>query len=258
MRKDILNIKMEDLTSSHAIENMFALLAALFFLAFALVPFIEKGMYANMINAIVGATSLTVALAFFLYTFSLYGLKSKEGWSWSVLSASLLAVLLAYIADAFGSTFLYFLLRFISIPLLTLGLGIKLWFTGLDLDLSQKTVASMTMIGWILLIFVSTILPATEGGFDYTKDSYAFFAIAEIFAFMIAIFVIQSIKARGWYILAVGLLLISMGDIFHPLAQQYGLIYPGTPLRLLWYLGLLTAGYGAYYQRKEHLKIIAM
>lgn len=247
--------KMKDLTSSYAIENMYVLLATLFIISFTMVTFIGHG---ELINAAVGTSAVTVAIASFLYTFTLYGLKSKEGWVWIMLAIASFFVLISSIASAYRHYFLYFLFRFLSIPIMSLGIFIKLWFAGLDLDLSQKTVTSLTMLGWVLLAFVSSILPAMKGGFDYQTDSYAFFAFAEIFTFMMALLVIQTIRGKGWFILAVGMLLISMGDIFHPLANEYGLMYPGSPVKLLWYLGLLLGGFGAYYQRKEDLKKIAL
>lgn len=258
MKEKFENLTMKDLTTSHAIENMFAILAALFFIAFALVPFIENGDYADLINSVVGAISLIVALIFFLYTYSLYGYKSKEGQAWLILSSALIVVLASNVASSFGYTLFYFLLRFFSIPLLALGLIVKLWFTGIDLDFSQKIMLAITMLGWFMLILVSTFIPSFKDGFQPLLDSYAFYAVAEIIAVLFGLLVIQVIEAKGWFLVAIGMLLISMGDIFHPLAQQYGMIYPGTPLRLFWYIGLLVAGFGAYYQRKEHLKMIAI
>lgn len=253
MRLD--DIKMKDLTSSYAVENMYVLLAALFIISFTAVTFIGHG---KLINAVVGTSAIFVAIVSFLYTFTLYGIKSKEGWVWMILSISGVFVFASSVTISFGLYFLYFLFRFLSIPIMASGIFIKLWFAGLDLDLSQKTVSSLTILGWILLAFVSSILPAMKGGFDYQTDSYAFFAFAEIFTFMMALLVIQTIKGRGWFIVAVGMLLISMGDIFHPLANEYALMYPGSPVKLLWYLGLLVSGFGAYYQRKEDLKKIAL
>ncbi len=255
MRKDLLNIKMDDLVSSHAIENMYVFLAALFLISFALIPFLG---YADLIDHVIAAVAIFVAIASFLHTYQLYGLKSKEGWAWLLLSVSVILILLASLLDAFDYGFLYFIFRFVSIPIMTAGLGVKLWFTGMDLTLSQKTVSAITFVGWILLIFVSSVLPVLDGEFDYVTDAYAFYALAEIIALMVSIFIIQTIRAKGWYFISIGLILISMGDIFHPLAENFGLIYPGSPIRLFWYLGLLVAAFGAFYQRKEHLKYIAI
>jgi len=255
MKEKLLNIKKEDLMKSHVVEDLFGLSAILLLLAFALVPFIG---YGNLVNSIAGAVSLIVAVVSFTYTLNLYGIKSQEGKVWLVLTVSLLVILASNIISAMGGNFLYYLLRFISIPIMTLGLLLKIKFTGFDLDLSQKTVAGILFVGWILLVFVSSVLPASGGGFDLSKDSYAIFATAEIFAFMIAIFIIQIVRVKGWYFISVGLVVLSMGDIFHPLAQDYGFMYSGSPIRLFWYMGLLLIAYGAYYQRKEHLKIIAL
>ncbi|MGM0509964.1 MAG: hypothetical protein ACQESD_02415 [Thermoplasmatota archaeon] len=255
MKEKLLNLKKEDLTKSHVIENSFVLIAVFILAAFALIPFIG---YGNLINSIAGAVSITIAVITFTYTFNLYGLKSQEGKVWFVLTVSLLIILASNIISALGNDLLYYILRFISIPIMTFGLLLKIKFTGFDLDLSQKTVAGILFVGWILLVFVSSFLPAAGGGFDLSKDSYAIFATAEIFAFMIAIFIIQIVKVKGWYYISIGLVVISMGDIFHPLAQDYNLTAMGSPIRLFWYFGLLLAAYGAYHQRKEHLKMIAL
>ncbi len=255
MKEKLLNLKKEDLTKSHVVENFFALMSILILMAFALVPFIGFG---EIVNNLAGASTLIIAVISFTYTFNLYGLKSQEGKVWFVLTISLLVILASNVFSAFGANQLYYLLRFISIPIMTIGLLLKLKFTGFDLDLSQKTVASILFVGWILLVFVSSFLPAYGEGFDLSRHSYSIYATAEIFAFMIAIFIIQIVKTKGWYYISIGLVFISMGDIFNPLAQEYGLMYSGTPIRLFWYFGLLLAAYGAYHQRKEHLKIIAM
>jgi len=33
-------------------------------------------------------------------------------------------------------------------------------------------------------------------------------------------------------------------------------MYPGSPIRLFWYIGMVLAGYGAFHHRKEHLKLL--
>ncbi len=254
-------VKMEldglpDEISTHTfVDNMFAILAILFIGCYILVFFIGYGIF---VNAVVGATSLLVALISFLYTFHLYGWKSQEGKVWMILSISLLILLAANINSLLGRTYMYYLLRFITIPVFSIALLLKIKFAGLDLDLSQKTVTGILAVGWSFLVFVSAVLPASGGGFELTEDTYAIYAFTEIFAFLLAMIIIQMVRTKGWFFISLGLVLISMGDIFYPLAQEYGLIYPGTPLRLLWYLGLLLSAYGAYHQRREHLKMIAI
>ena len=246
-------IDIEKLQTPASIEAMYFFLIAMFLFSFALVPFFGHG---EFINNIVGAISIVVALFSFFYTYKLYGWKSVEGKAWAILFLAMLIVLISNLSSSFGYSKIYFILRFISIPILTFGLFFKLWYTGPTFDLSQKTTAAILFTGWTLLTLVSSLIPALEGGFDYLANPYPFFAFAEIFALLLAVLLIQTIKTRGWYFVAVGLLFISMGDIFHPLASTYGMMYPGSPIRLFWYIGMVLAGYGAFHQRKEHLKLL--
>ncbi len=253
LKKDELSI--EKLSSSHAIENMYILLIAVSLISFSLVPFVGMGLF---IDRVVGVTAITVTLISFAYTASLYGVKSKECWVWTILIFALIMVLAANLSDALGGgSTLYFILRFTSKPVIIAGIMLKLKTTGLDIDKKEITVVAITFLGWILLTIVSAILPAMEGGFDLQNDMYAIFAFAELFAVLLAMLVLLTISSKGWYFMACGFTLIAMGDIFHPLGFTYDLIYPGSPIRLLWYIGLLLGAYGAYQQRKEHLKMIA-
>lgn len=251
----IKDISMEQLTSSHAIENMFIFLIAISLLSFSLVPFFGNGW---VIDRVVGASSLAIAMIAFVHTSSLYGLKSKEGWVWLILSISLLLVLAGNLSDAFGHSLLYFILRFASIPGMIGGLMLKLKIAGIEIERNEQTIVGIAFLGWSLLTVVSAILPALEGGFNWETDMYAIFAFAELFAVLMAMLVILTVRARGWFYIATGLTLIAMGDIFHPLAQAHDMIYPGSPVRLLWYVGLLVGAYGAYIQRKQHLKMMAL
>ncbi len=253
MDKMIDDIDIEKLQTPASIEAMYFFLIAMFLFSFALVPFFGQG---DFINNIVGAISIVVALISFIYTYKLYGWKSIEGKSWAILFFAMLIVLISNLSSSFGYYTIYFVLRFISIPILTIGLLLKVWHTGLSLDLSQKTTTAILFTGWTLLTVVSSLLPSLEGGFDYLANPYPIFAFAEIFALLLAVLLIQTIKTRGWYFVALGLLFISMGDIFHPLASTYGMMYPGSPIRLFWYIGMILAGYGAFHQRKEHLKLL--
>ncbi len=249
------DISMESLSSSHVIENMFIFLIAVSLLSFSIVPFVDGGW---LIDRTVGATSIAIGIVTFAYTSSLYGVKSKEGLVWLILTVSLLLVLASNLSDAFGYSMLYFLLRFASIPGLIGGLMLKLKIAGLEIEKNEQTVVGIAFLGWTLLTVVSAVLPALEGGFHWETDMYAIFAFAELFAVLMALLVILTIRGRGWYYIAVGLTLIAMGDIFHPLAQTHDLIYPGSPVRLLWYVGLLVGAFGAYHQRKQHLKMMAL
>ncbi len=256
MIKKYEELSMEKLSSSHAIENMYIFLMAISLISFSLVPFVGMGWF---IDRIIGTTSITVALVSFGYTSSLYGIKSKEGWVWIILMFALVMVLAATISDALGGgSTLYFILRFISKPAMIAGILLKLYTTGLDIERKYMTVAAITFLGWILLTIVSAVLPAMEGGFEIQKDMYVIFAFVEVIALFLAMLVLLTISSKGWYFMACGFTLIAMGDIFYPLGQVHDLIYPGSPIRLLWYIGLLLGAFGAYHQRKQHLKMIAL
>ncbi len=255
MKLNMDDLSESKLTSSHAIENMFIFLIAISLLSFSLVSFVGGGW---LIDRVVGASSIAIAVTTFAYTFSLYGIKSKEGWVWLILSISLLLVLAGNISDALGYSLAYFILRFISIPAMIGGLMLKLKIAGLEIERNEQTIVGIAFLGWTLLTVVSAVLPALEGGFNWETDMYAIFAFAELFAVLMAMLVILTIRGRGWYYIASGLTLIAMGDIFHPLAQANDLIYPGSPVRLLWYVGLLVGAFGAYHQRKQHLKMMAL
>lgn len=253
MGTSIDGIDIEKFQTPSSIEAMYFLLIALFLFSFGMVPFFGHG---DFINNIAGAISILVALTSFLYAYKLYGWKSIEGKVWAILFFAVLIVLVSNLTSSFGYFRTYFVLRFMSIPILTFGLLLKVWYTGLNLDLSQKTTAAILFIGWGLLTAISSVIPSLEGGFDYLANPYPIFAFAEIFSLLLAVLLIQTIKTRGWYFVALGLLFISMGDIFHPLASVHGLIYPGSPIRLFWYIGMILAGYGAFHQRKEHIKLL--
>ncbi|MFO7792640.1 MAG: hypothetical protein R6W73_06630 [Candidatus Saliniplasma sp.] len=245
--------EIEKLQTPRSIEKMYFALIALFMLLFGLVPFFDYGLF---LDSMVGSISVLVALLSFLFTYKLYGWKSIEGKAWAFLFFAMLIVLISNLANSFGYAKTYFVLRFISIPVLTFGLIFKVWYTGPDFDLSQKTTTAILFTGWALLTLVSSLIPALEEGFNYLSNPYPIFAFTEIFALLLAIILIQTIKTRGWYFVALGLLFISMGDIFHPLASAYSLMYPGSPIRLFWYVGMILAGYGAFHQRKEHIKLL--
>ncbi len=236
------------------IQHIFPIMGILSVVLFALVPIIGFG---SIVESVVGASTLLLAVIFFLLNANFYEIDSEEGKVWTILSVSLIFVIAANVSDSFGLGSVYFILRFASIPLIIYGLWAKLSFSGLDLDRSEKSVTVITLLGFILLVLVSSVIPTLETGFTLENNSFMLFSSMEILFLLMAILIIQTIESKGWYIISIGLVLISLGDIFNPLARQYHLIYEGTPLRLFWYIGLVVIAYGAYYQRHQHMKLLS-
>ncbi len=249
------SITMDDLLKSKSKKYIYFVLAVIFMISYSLVPFIGRG---SIIASIVGITSFIVTIISFIYLFKLYGVKSKEGWIWLLFILGLVLMIFSRIADLSDHTLAYFILRLSAKPTLIIGLLMKLNISGIDLGQNEKTILSITFAGWWLLVFISSLVPALYRGFDYRSDMFAIFAITEVFALMVACIILLTIKAKGWYFFALGVVLISMGDIFYMPAEEYGLIYPGSPISLFWYLGLLLTAYGAYHLRREYLEMIAI
>ena len=235
-------------------EYIFPIAVILVIFLFSLVPFIGHG---SMIDSVSGAFSISIAIIFFGLNSKFYGFKSDEGRVWTILSLGLIIVLAANIFATLKFPSIYFVLRFSSIPIIVFGIIMKLRFAGLNMDMSEKTVAAIAISGYILLVLVSSVIPAIEAGFNLEDNASVVFSVTEILFLLMGILIIQTIESKGWYIISLGLVLISMGDIFNPLGRQYGLVYDGTPLRLFWYIGLIAIAYGAYYQKKKHQELLS-
>ncbi|MFO7992377.1 MAG: hypothetical protein R6U61_08840 [Thermoplasmata archaeon] len=249
-----MNIGKYDLGRQERVKFLFPISAVLIILLFSLVPFIG---YGGLIDSISGALSISIAIIFFVLNAKFYGAHSDEGRVWTIISIGLITVLAANIFASLQYPSIYFILRFASIPIIIYGIWVKLSFAGIDLNTSEKTVTSIGILSFVLLVLVSAVMPAVESGFTLDDNASAVFAITEILFLLLGLLIIQTVESRGWYVISVGLVLISMGDIFNPLARQYEMIYDGTPLRLFWYIGLIAVAYGAYYQKKNHLKLLA-
>ncbi len=249
------SVTMDELMRTKSKKYIYIFLAIIFLFSYSLIPFIGHG---SMVASIVGITSFIVTIISFIYIFGIYGIKSKESWVWLLFIVGLILMTFSRIADLSGHTLAYFILRLSGKPILIMGLLLKLNISGIDMDHNEKTILSITFAGWWLLVFISSIVPVLYRGFDYRYDMFAVFAITEVFALMLACIIIITIKAKGWYYFAVGVVLIAMGDIFHMPAEEYALIYPGSPISLFWYLGLLLTAYGAYHLRREYLKMMAI
>ncbi len=249
----IEDITMEDLKKSK--EYVFIILAIVFLLSYLMIPFIGHG---ALIGSFVGLTSFVITIISFLLLLRLYGIKSKEGWVWLLFIIGLILLVLSRIADISGHTLAYFTLRLWSKPMLITGLSLKLNISGIDVNRNEKTLLVITFIGWWLLVILTSVIPVFYRGFDLQQDMFMVFASTEVFALMLACFIILSIKADGWFYFSVGVVMISMGDILHLPAEEYGLIYPGTPITLFWYIGLLLTAYGAYNLRQGYLKLMAL
>ncbi len=251
----IESITMEDLKSSRLRKYIFLFLAIVFLFSYSLVPIIG---YGSIIASIIGLTSFLVAIISFLYLFKLYGISSKEGWVWLLFIVGLIFTIFSRFADLSDHTLAYFILRLSSKPALIIGLLLKLNISGIDIHRNEKTLLTITFAGWWLLVVISSLFPAIYRGFDYQQDMFTIFGMAEVIALMLACIIIISIRADGWYYFAVGVVLIAMGDILHFPAEEYGMIYPGSPISLFWYIGLLLSAYGAYQLRYKYLEMIAM
>lgn len=233
---------------------IFPIALVLIILLFSLVHIIGHG---PTIDSVSGALSIGIAIFFFLSNSKFYGFNSNEGRVWTILSSGLIIILIANIFATLQFPSIYFILRFSSIPIIVYGIIVKLRFAGLDIDISEKTVSAIAITGYILLVLVSSVIPAIESGFSLENNASVVFSVTEILFLLMGILIIQTVESKGWYIISIGLVLISMGDIFNPLARQYGMIYDGTPLRLFWYIGLIAIAYGAYYQKKKHLELLS-
>ena len=249
----IEDITLEELKKSK--EYVFIILGIVFLLSYLMIPFIGHG---DIISSSVGLTSFVITIISFFLLLRLYGIKSKEGWVWLLFIIGLIFMILSRIADVSGHPLAYFILRLWAKPMLIIGLSLKLSISGIDVNRNEKTLLAITFIGWWLLVFITSIMPMLYRGFDFQQDMFMVFASTEVFALMLACFIILSIKADGWFYFSVGVVMISMGDILHLPAEEYGFVYPGTPITLFWYLGLLVTAYGAYNLRREYLKLIAL
>ncbi len=248
-----MNTETHDLEKEEKVGFLFPISAVLIILLFSLVPFVG---YGGLIDSVSGALSISIAIIFFVINARFYGVHSDEGRVWTIISIGLITVLAANILASLHYTAIYFILRFASIPIIIYGLWIKLSFAGIDLDTAEKTVTSICILSFILLVLVSAVKPAVESGFTLDDNASVVFSVTEILFLLMGLLIIQTVQSKGWYIISVGLVLISMGDIFNPLARQYGMTYDGTPLRLFWYMGLIAIAYGAYYQRRKHQELM--
>ena len=71
----------------------------------------------------------------------------------------------------------------------------------------------------------------------------------------------MDVAAKGWRALAIGLFFVAFADTFATVVKAFMLEHigsygDGNPYNLLWYYGLFLLAYGAYFQRKLHMKMI--
>ncbi len=235
-------------------DIFFLVVGVMMLSAWVMIPF-ASGWY-HPIDASVGMIALIIAIYSFFMIYRLYDFKSSEKWVWLLFLLSILTLFLAGgVMGALRLSTAYFFTRLISIALMTIALVLKLQFAGVDLNASQKTVALITMIGWFLVVALSTVIADIHLDVGGVSRS-SIFAFAEIIGLILAVIIIQTIKAKGWYIIGVGILLKSMGDILEPLTELLETSNPGYPTRILWYLGLLIVACGAYYLRRDMLSMM--
>lgn len=237
------------MNKNYSKHDIFYLVTAIALLvAWLIIPF-RWGWY-QVIMSISGTIPLIIAIVSFFLMYRLYDFGSKEKWVWLLLFISVTLLFFSGLVAAFGASFLYFVVRVVSIILMASALLLKLWFAGVDLDSSQKMVSLITLIGWIFVAVLSALY--AEVHMDTTTFIYStIFSFAEVFSLIIAIFVIMCICAKGWYIIAAGILVKSMGDILEPLGVGMGSPEVGYPFAILWFIGILIAAYGADRLRKD-------
>lgn len=214
--------------------------------------------WGGIIAQLLGLVCIIVSIVFCYRTYKLYGLKSNEGRVWMLFAVSLLLIALGQIAATFGWEHGLALLRFIAAPLIVLGFAIKLKFAGIKMDARSASVTYIALLPWIVLVFLASFYPAYGGGgIDVWGKPDPVFALLDLFIILSLILILQlDVTAKGWIPLAWGMAMVAVADIFIELLKQNTNYYLGHPFDLLWYLGLLLIGYGAYYQRKIHMELM--
>ncbi|MCX8173805.1 MAG: hypothetical protein N3F63_04265 [Thermoplasmata archaeon] len=231
----------------------------LFFVIMVVLGTLLRGDGQIIFNQLAGATSLMLAVVFCLRAHRLYGFKSGEGQVWLMFSLALVFLALGQIAVIAGLKGGMVLFRIVAIPLYILGFARKIGIAGFVLNARNSATTMVSVVGWSTAVFFISVKPALSNGFDYFEDAYMIFSILDIFLLFGMMFILQmDVTSNGWVLLSTGLVAVMLGDIFYIYANQNLGYYDGHPYDLIWYTGLLTIAYAAYYQRKSHLELIAM
>lgn len=143
----------------------------------------------------------------------------------------------------------------IGYPFILVGMAVFIWpfrsaikRESLEIAIALSVIASVVVAVFLIIpvMSISSDLATNLVGFAYPISDIALL-IASILGFQL----FRGGKvARGWYLLALGAFLFSMGDILFSYATARGVYFDGDPLELLYDYGYVCFSLSIYVQLK--------
>jgi hypothetical protein len=216
------------------------------------------------LNLIVSLVSFVTSLIAGIFGF----LVAKRYWHSEVFGKSYLALSLGFVMNALGEIVYYLLQQEGQVPSPSVADWLFLSFYPLtfyhlakNISFFKPTVKKTIKIFVILMpIVVTCVYSFLEYGQEQAADTTFFLGLAYTVggtvilsgAILGALVFRQGVLGVAWLILALGIVLTTLGDTWYSYLDVYNLYTDSHPVNLLWYAGYLVVAYALY----KHKKVI--
>jgi hypothetical protein len=215
--------------------------------------------------------SIVIATLVLFWVFRFYGLKSFEGKVWLVMAVGCTLWMVAELSWGLSVASYYFspdapweglrdAVDYIFLPgyaLVTLAMVYKAKYAKLRAD-DAKAYAIACVVSIFAMVSVFLVLLPTLASPDLTQFN-KFVNIAYVVMDLVLLGLGMAIAlywgsavSKGWYIIAVAMLMMTIADIGYAALDWRGIYFDGNFIELFWIASYLLLALGAHYQKKLH------